>query len=109
MSPSPLFKAHDPTQLNQQGNDVGTQYRSAIFYRSATQKKKAEYYITKLNDVKAYKNPIVTQVSPFTVFYQAEADEQDFYNKNPSEHYCKFVIQPEVEKFKKVFKDKLKQ
>lgn len=104
-----FFKAHDPTLLNRQGNDVGTQYRSAIFYRNPAQKKKAEYYIARLNDVKAYKNPIVTQVSPFTVFYPAEADEQDFYNKNPDQHYCKFVIQPEVEKFKRVFKDKLKQ
>lgn len=103
-----FFKAHDPTQLNRQGNDVGTQYRSAIFYRNVTQKKKAEYYIRKLNEAKAYKNPIVTAVEPFGVFYMAEADEQDFYNKNPSQHYCKYVIQPEVEKFKQVFKDKIK-
>jgi peptide-methionine (S)-S-oxide reductase len=103
-----FFKAHDPTQLNRQGNDVGTQYRSAIFYHNTVQKKKAEYYITQLNAEKAYKRPIVTAVAPYTVFYMAEADEQDFYNKNPSQHYCQFVIQPEVEKFKKVFKDKLK-
>jgi peptide-methionine (S)-S-oxide reductase len=89
-----FFKAHDPTQLNRQGNDVGTQYRSAIFYRNTTQKRKADYYIRKLNEVKAYKNPIVTVVAPFTVFY-------------PSQHYCKYVIQPEVEKFKQVFKDKI--
>jgi peptide-methionine (S)-S-oxide reductase len=106
---SAFFKAHDPTQLNKQGNDVGTQYRSAIFYHNAAQMKKAEYYIRRLNEEKAYKTAIVTQVAPFTVFYMAEADEQDFYNKNPSQHYCKFVIQPEVEKFRKVFKDKLKQ
>ena len=104
-----FFKAHDPTELNRQGNDVGTQYRSAIFYRNATQKKKAEYYIGQLNIQKAYKSPVVTEVAPFTVFYMAEADEQDFYNKNPSQHYCQLVIQPEVEKFKKIFKDKIKQ
>jgi peptide-methionine (S)-S-oxide reductase len=103
-----FFKAHNPTLLNRQGNDVGTQYRSAIFYHNVAQKKKADYYIHQLNAEKAYKNPIVTEVVPFTIFYTAEADEQDFYNKNPSQHYCQFVIQPEVEKFKKVFKDKLK-
>ena len=103
-----FFRAHDPTQLNRQGNDVGTQYRSAIFYHNAVQKTKADYYIRKLNEAKAYKSPIVTVVASFTVFYMAEADEQDFFNKNPSQHYCKFVIQPEVEKFKQVFKDKLK-
>jgi peptide-methionine (S)-S-oxide reductase len=103
-----FFTAHDPTQLNRQGNDIGTQYRSAVFYRNAAQNKKAAYYIGKLNEEKAYKAPVVTELVPFTVFYMAEADEQDFYNKNPSQHYCKFVIQPEVEKFKKIFRDKLK-
>lgn len=104
-----FFTMHDPTQLNRQGNDVGTQYRSAIFYHNATQKSKAVYYIEKLNKVKAYKNKIVTEISPFTVFYKAEDYHQDFYNKNPEQHYCKYVIQPELEKFRKVFKDKLKQ
>lgn len=104
-----FFTMHDPTQLNRQGNDVGTQYRSAIFYHNATQKAKAVYYIENLNKVKAYKNKIVTEVTPFTVFYKAEDYHQDFYNKNPEQHYCKYVIQPELEKFRKVFKDKLKQ
>ena len=104
-----FFTAHDPTQLNRQGNDVGTQYRSAIFYHNAAQKEKADYYIRKLNDAKAYKNKIVTAVSSYTVFYKAEDYHQDFYNKNPEQHYCKYVIQPEVERFRKVFKDKLKQ
>ena len=103
-----FFTAHDPTQLNRQGNDVGTQYRSAIFYHNAAQEKKAEYYIKKLNDVKAYKNNIVTQVVPYTVFYEAKDYHQDFYNKNPEQSYCKYVIQPELMKFRKVFKDKLK-
>ncbi|HEY5461688.1 MAG TPA: peptide-methionine (S)-S-oxide reductase MsrA [Hanamia sp.] len=103
-----FFTMHDPTQLNRQGNDVGTQYRSAIFFHNATQKEKAVYYIDKLNKVKAYKNKIVTEVVPFTVFYKAENYHQDFYNKNPEQPYCKYVIQPELEKFRKVFKDKLK-
>ncbi|MEO8853874.1 MAG: peptide-methionine (S)-S-oxide reductase MsrA [Ginsengibacter sp.] len=103
-----FFTAHDPTQLNRQGNDVGTQYRSAIFYHNATQKDKADYYIKKLNDVKAYKKDIVTQIVPYKVFYNAEGYHQDFYAKNPDQQYCKYVIQPELEKFRKVFKDKLK-
>jgi peptide-methionine (S)-S-oxide reductase len=103
-----FFTAHDPTQLNRQGNDVGTQYRSAIFYHDASQEKKAEYYIKKLNDVKAYKNKIVTQVEPLTVFYEAKDYHQNYYNKNPEQAYCKYVIQPELERFRKVFKDKLK-
>ena len=103
-----FFTAHDPTQLNRQGNDVGTQYRSAIFYHNAAQEKKAEYYIKKLNDVKAYKNNIVTQVVPYTAFYKARDYHQDYYDKNPEQSYCKYVIQPELEKFRKVFKDKLK-
>ncbi len=103
-----FFTAHDPTQLNRQGNDVGTQYRSEIFYHNASQKSKAEYYIQKLNQVKAYKNKIVTQVAPYTAFYKAEGYHQDFYDKNPEQAYCHFVIQPEVEKFRKVFKNKLK-
>ena len=103
-----FFTAHDPTQLNRQGNDVGTQYRSEIFYHNEDQKDKAGYYIKKLNEVHAYKNKIVTQIAPYTVFYKAEDYHQDFYNKNPEQHYCKYVIQPELEKFRKVFKDKLK-
>jgi peptide-methionine (S)-S-oxide reductase len=104
-----FFVAHDPTQLNRQGNDVGTQYRSAIFYHNAQQKQKAEYYITKLNAEKAYKDPIVTQVTPYKAFYKAENYHQNYFNQNGSQPYCKYVIQPELEKFKKVFKDKLKQ
>jgi len=103
-----FFVAHDPTQLNRQGNDVGTQYRSAIFYHNANQKNKANYYIAKLNTAKAYKTPIVTQVVPFNVFYKAENYHQNYYNLNGSQPYCKYVIQPELEKFKAVFKNKLK-
>ena len=104
-----FFVAHDPTQLNRQGNDVGTQYRSAIFYHNAAQKEKADYYVNKLNTEKAYKSKIVTQIVPYTVFYKAEGYHQNYYNLNGSQPYCKYVIQPELEKFKKVFKDKLKQ
>ncbi|RFZ90637.1 peptide-methionine (S)-S-oxide reductase [Mucilaginibacter conchicola] len=103
-----FFVAHDPTQLNRQGNDVGTQYRSAIFYHNAAQKQKADYYIAKLNAAKAYKSNIVTQVAPFKVFYKAEDYHQNYFNQNGSQPYCKYVIQPELEKFKKVFKNKLK-
>lgn len=103
-----FFVAHDPTQLNRQGNDVGTQYRSAIFYHNSSQKNKANYYISKLNAAKAYKAKIVTQVVPFKVFYKAENYHQNYYNLNSSQPYCKYVIQPELEKFKAVFKNKLK-
>lgn len=103
-----FFVAHDPTELNRQGNDVGTQYRSAIFYHNAQQKQKAEYYIKKLNEAKAYKSKIVTQVTPYTVFYKAEGYHQNYYNLHGDQPYCKYVIQPELEKFKAVFKNKLK-
>ena len=103
-----FFVAHDPTQLNRQGNDEGTQYRSAIFYHNAAQKQKAEYYIAKLNEAKAYKSKIVTQVAPYTAFYKAEDYHQNYYNLHGSQPYCKYVIQPELEKFKAVFKNKLK-
>lgn len=104
-----FFTAHDPTQLNRQGNDVGTQYRSAVFYHNAAQKAKVNYYINRLNQEKVYKSNIVTQVAPYTVFYKAEDYHQNFYNQNPNQEYCKYVIQPELEKFRKVFKDKLKK
>ncbi len=104
-----FFTAHDPTQLNRQGNDVGTQYRSAIFYHNTAQKEKATYYIKKLNEEKAYPKNIVTQVAPFINFYVAEDYHQNYYNLNPNQGYCQYVIQPELEKFRKVFKGKLKQ
>ncbi len=103
-----FFVAHDPTQLNRQGNDVGTQYRSAIFYHNAAQKTKADYYIAKLNDAKAYKSKIVTQVVPYTAFYKAEDYHQNYFSLHSEQPYCKYVIQPELDKFRAVFKDKLK-
>jgi len=103
-----FFASHDPTQLNRQGNDVGTQYRSAIFYHNPIQKQKADYYIAKLNAAKAYKSKIVTEVTPFRVFYKAENYQKDYFELHSSQPYCKEVIQPELAQFKKVFENKLK-
>lgn len=104
-----FFLSHDPTQLNRQGNDIGTQYRSAIFYHNDSQKEKAEYYIDKLTKQLIYSKPIVTEVEPFTKFYVAEDYHQEYYKNNPDQSYCRFVIQPELERFKEIFKDKLKK
>ncbi len=103
-----FWMAHDPTQLNRQGNDVGTQYRSAIFYHNEEQKAKAESYKQKLNEENAFHAPIVTEISPYDTFYVAEDYHQDYYNQNSNQGYCTFVIKPKLDKFKKVFKDKLK-
>jgi len=104
-----FFTAHDPTQLNRQGNDIGTQYRSGIYYHNEEQKEKAEYYIKKLNEEKAYPTPIVTEVKPYGAFYVAEDYHQNYYNQNGEEGYCRMVIRPKLDKFKKVFAGKLKQ
>jgi peptide-methionine (S)-S-oxide reductase len=104
-----FFLSHDPTQLNRQGNDVGSQYRSAIFYHNSMQKQKAAYYIRKLTDQKIYPGPIVTEVTGFTVFYNAERYHQEYFKKHPDRAYCRFVIQPQLEKFKHIFKEKIKQ
>jgi methionine-S-sulfoxide reductase len=100
-----FFTMHDPTTLNRQGNDRGTQYRSVIFYRNEQQKMTAEDLIKALNKSNAYPAPIVTEVKPFEVFYKAEDYHQNYYNENSEEGYCRFVIQPKIEKFEKVFKD----
>ncbi len=105
---SVFFKTHDPTALNYQGNDHGTQYRSAIFYTSEAQKMAAEKIIKELNEEKAYPKPIVTEVTKFDVFYPAEDYHQNYYKNNPNQGYCQYVIQPKVEKFRKVFKEYLK-
>jgi peptide-methionine (S)-S-oxide reductase len=104
-----FWQTHDPTNLNQQGNDYGTQYRSAIFYHNDEQKKLAETYKDELNKSKAFDKPIVTEITAYTNFYPAENYHQDYFNLNGEEPYCRFVIQPKVDKLKKVFKDKLKQ
>lgn len=103
-----FWQTHDPTTLNKQGNDVGTQYRSAIFYHSNEQKEKAEKYKADLDKSGAFDKPIVTEISPYTTFYSAEDYHQDYYNNNGSQPYCYFVIRPKLEKFEKVFKKKLK-
>jgi peptide-methionine (S)-S-oxide reductase len=103
-----FWTSHDPTQLNRQGNDVGTQYRSVIYYHNEEQKQKSEDYKRKLNDEKAYGGPVVTEISPATTFYKAEDYHQNYYNENGSQPYCVFVVKPKLDKFKKVFKDKLK-
>jgi peptide-methionine (S)-S-oxide reductase len=103
-----FWEAHDPTTLNRQGNDEGTQYRSAIFYHNEEQKQKAEHYKAELNKSGAYKNPIVTEITAFTKFYPAENYHQDYFRLHGSQPYCSIVIRPKVEKFEKVFKDKLK-
>lgn len=104
-----FWKTHDPTTLNRQGNDVGTQYRSAVFYHTEEQKQKAEKYKAELDKSGAFEKPIVTEIVPYSVFYAAENYHQDYYNLNGSEPYCQFVVKPKVEKFKKVFKDKVKK
>jgi peptide-methionine (S)-S-oxide reductase len=104
-----FWKTHDPTTPNQQGNDKGPQYRSAVFYHDAEQKQKAEYYKTALEKSGAWDKPIVTTVEPLKNFYVAENYHQNYFNANPDQMYCRYVIQPKVEKFQKVFKDKLKK
>ncbi len=103
-----FWQTHDPTTLNRQGNDVGPQYRSVVFYHNEEQKQLAEKYKVELDKAGIYKNPIVTEISPFDHLYIAEDYHQNYFNENGSQPYCSFVIQPKVEKFKKVFKDKLK-
>lgn len=103
-----FFATHDPTTLNRQGNDVGTQYRSEVFYYNDEQKQLTEDYIALMMKEKTFKNPIVTSVSPASVFYEAEDYHQNYYNQNKTQSYCSYVITPKIEKLKKNFKDKLK-
>ena len=103
-----FFRVHDPTQLNKQGNDIGTQYRSVIFYHDEKQKKLAEEYIKELEKKKIYDAPVVTEVAPFKRFYKAEEYHQNYYEKNPDQAYCQIVINPKMEKFRKEFGEKLK-
>lgn len=98
-----FFVVHDPTTLNKQGHDVGTQYRSVIFYHSDEQKAIAKEVIAALEKEKVFNSPIVTAVQPMTVFYEAEDYHQDYYAKNPDQSYCQLVVRPKVEKFEKVF------
>lgn len=98
---------HDPTQLNRQGEDIGTQYRSVIFYHDANQMDKALFYKQKLEEEKLWNNPIVTEIVPLSNFYPAEDYHKDYFNRNPENSYCNFVVKPKIEKFQKVFENKL--
>jgi len=104
-----FFVIHDPTTLNRQGNDVGTQYRSAIYYHSPEQKAVAERVIADLTREEIFKGAIVTEVSPASKFYQAEDYHQEYYARNPNQGYCQFVVAPKVAKFRKHFFEQLKK
>jgi peptide-methionine (S)-S-oxide reductase len=103
-----FWKTHDPTTLNRQGADMGTQYRSAVFFHNEEQKEKAAFYMKKLDESGAFQNPIITTIEPYENYYEAEDYHQDYYNNNGSQGYCRMVIQPKVEKFRKAFSEKLK-
>jgi len=103
-----FFMTHDPTTLNRQGNDVGPQYRSVVFYHNEAQKETAEKVIRLFEEEKVYDKPIVTQVEPFDKFYIAEDYHKNYYNRNKGQAYCQYIITPKLEKFRKIFKDQLK-
>ena len=102
-----LFSIHDPTTLNRQGGDVGSQYRSAVFYSDEAQKREAEGIIRELTDEKAFRNPIVTEVAPLEAFYPAEDYHREYYKRNASKPYCQAVIAPKLAKFRSHWKAKL--
>lgn len=104
-----FWQTHDPTTLNRQGNDAGTQYRSAIFYYSEVQKKESEFFKSELDKSGAFSDLIVTTLEPVDTFYPAEDYHQNYFNQNGNQPYCSFVIKPKVEKFKKAFSSRLKQ
>jgi peptide-methionine (S)-S-oxide reductase len=104
-----FWKTHDPTTLNRQGNDVGTQYRSVVFYHNEKQKSITQNQIAELDKSGAWSNPIVTTLEPFVKFYPAEDYHNNYFNNNGSNPYCQMVVRPKVEKFEKVFKEKLKR
>ena len=103
-----FFTVHDPTTLNRQGNDVGTQYRSAIYYHSPEQKATAEQKIKDLNAEHLWNNPIVTEVTPISTFYVAEGYHQEYFENNPNQPYCRAIVAPKVAKFRKHYLDRLK-
>jgi peptide-methionine (S)-S-oxide reductase len=104
-----FWKTHDPTTPGRQGNDVGTQYRSVVFYHNDDQKRIAMDYKQKLNAEKVYPDPIITEISPLSNYYPAEDYHQDYYDQNDGQSYCRYVIQPKLEKFEKIFKERLKK
>jgi len=103
-----FFATHDPTTLNRQGNDVGTQYRSAIFYLDNEQKNEAEAFIALLEKEQVFENPIVTEINKFDVFFEAESNHQDYYDNNKQQGYCQVIINPKLKKLEKHYKSKLK-
>jgi peptide-methionine (S)-S-oxide reductase len=103
-----FWRTHDPTTKDRQGYDIGTQYRSVIFYHDAEQKKLAESYKNKLGSEGIWDKPIVTEIVPFTKFWPAEDYHQDYFDKNPDKSYCRLVITPKIKKFREIFKDRLK-
>ena len=103
-----FWRSHDPTTPDRQGNDRGPQYRSAVFTHSDRQQQLAERYKQKIDAACVFRSPVVTEITPYTVFYPATADHQNFYASNPRQGYCRVVIGPKVEKLRKVFQDKLK-
>jgi peptide-methionine (S)-S-oxide reductase len=102
-----FWKTHDPTTLNQQGNDFGPQYRSAIFYHNDEQRRLAEEYKKKLDAARIWDKPIVTEITQFTNFYPAENYHQNYFNNNPNQPYCSYIIKPKVKKLQEVFREKL--
>jgi peptide-methionine (S)-S-oxide reductase len=104
-----FFAVHDPTTMNRQGNDVGTSYRSAIFYHDENQRQTAEDVIKEITEAGIYDNPIVTEVTPFDKFYPAENYHQEYFANNPNQPYCAAVIAPKVAKFRKMFVSRLKK
>jgi len=104
-----FFATHDPTTPNRQGADIGTQYRSVIFYRNIQQKETVDKVIGQLKKLKAYKDPVVTEVVPWKSFYRAEDYHQNYFQQNPQQAYCRIIINPKLEKFRKVFRDNLKK
>ena len=103
-----FWQTHDPTTLNRQGNDIGTQYRSVIFYHNETQKEQSEHYMKELNNSGAFSSTIITEISPLKNYYKAENYHQNYYSLNPNQGYCQYIIAPKMEKFRKAFKEKLK-
>lgn len=104
-----FFATHDPTTLNRQGNDVGTQYRSGIFYADDSQKQEAEEFISYLEKEKVFSSPIVTEVTKLDVFYHAEDNHQNYYNDNKEQSYCQFIINPKIKKLNTYYANKLKK
>jgi peptide-methionine (S)-S-oxide reductase len=103
-----FWEIHDPTSRDKQGNDVGPQYRSAVFYHTQKQKEEAEFYKNKLNEENAFPKPVITEIAPMTKFYRAEDYHQNYYKNNSDQSYCVYIIRPKLDKFRKAFKSKLK-